>query len=87
MVGVCSYIACMPAITIRHVPEETRRELAKRAANGGRSLQEYLLGELNRLAERPAVDEVIERARRRVAGSTSSVGVDEIIAARDADRR
>ena len=32
----------MTSITIRDVPEETRDELAARAALAGRSLQEYL---------------------------------------------
>jgi len=42
----------MVAITIRDVPAETRNELAARAARGGRSLQEYLRGQLVELAER-----------------------------------
>lgn len=34
----------MVSITIRDVPQETRNELAARAARSGRSLQEYLRG-------------------------------------------
>jgi plasmid stability protein len=35
--------AAMPtSVTIRNVPDETRNELAARAALTGRSLQEYL---------------------------------------------
>jgi len=41
------------SITIRNVPEETRDELAARAARGGQSLQEYLRVQLIALAERP----------------------------------
>lgn len=40
----------MPSITIRNVPNETRDELASRAAAQGQSLQEYLLGKLNSMA-------------------------------------
>lgn len=75
------------AITIRHVPEEWRDELAARAARSGRSLQEYLLGELGALAARPTLDEVIDRARSRVARTGVGLSVEEIIRARDADRR
>jgi plasmid stability protein len=43
----------MASITIRDVPEDTRDELAARAAGSGRSLQEYLRHELIELARRP----------------------------------
>jgi plasmid stability protein len=73
------------AITIRHVPEPVRDELAARAAQAGKSLQEFLLGELSAAVSRPTVDEVIARARKRAEGSR--IGIDDIVAARDADRR
>jgi len=38
-----------PSITIRDVPDAARHELAARAAASGRSLQQYLRGELIRL--------------------------------------
>jgi len=41
------------SITIRDVPEETRDELASRAALTGRSLQEYLRAQLVELARKP----------------------------------
>ena len=72
--------------TIRDVPTETRNELAARAARSGRSLQEYLRLRLIEMAERPDKDEVIERSRRRVAGSGVSVPVDTILDLRDEDR-
>jgi len=37
-------------ITIRNVPEKVRDELAARAALQGKSMQEYLRSELERLA-------------------------------------
>ncbi|MHB1488080.1 MAG: FitA-like ribbon-helix-helix domain-containing protein [Acidimicrobiales bacterium] len=43
----------MVAITIRDVPDETRDQLAARAAATGRSLQEYLRNQLIELARRP----------------------------------
>ncbi|MGH9155532.1 MAG: FitA-like ribbon-helix-helix domain-containing protein [Acidimicrobiales bacterium] len=43
----------MTSVTIGDVPDETRDELAARAAATGRSLQEYLRGKLIELAGRP----------------------------------
>jgi plasmid stability protein len=77
----------MVAITIRDVPDDARDELAARAARNGKSLQEYLRGLLIGAASRPTVDDVIARARARVAATGSQVDADAILAARDADRR
>jgi plasmid stability protein len=84
------YSATMPvAITIRNVPEETRDELAARAAASGRSLQEYLREELIRLAERerpdPAVLVARVRERKRAMGGRLSAA--SILTYRDLDRR
>lgn len=75
------------AITIRDVPDEVRDELAARAARAGKSLQEYLRGMLIEVAARPPVDEVIARARARVAATGVRADAASILAARDADRR
>jgi len=75
------------AITIRNVPDEVRDELAARAARSGRSLQEYLLRELVELVARPSTDEVISRARARARRSGARLDTDQILAARDAERR
>jgi plasmid stability protein len=77
----------MAALTVRNVPDDVRDELAARAARSGRSLQEYLLRQLIEMASQPTVDEVIARARARVAATGTRVGAADIIAARDADRR
>jgi hypothetical protein len=72
-------------ITVRHVPEEVRNELAARAARSGRSLQEYMLGELERLASRPPVSELLDEVRERKRGRHLDRA--QILADRDADRR
>jgi antitoxin FitA len=54
------------AITVRDVPTEVRDELAARAARAGKSLQEYLRGFLVDAVAKPAVEDVIARARARV---------------------
>ena len=77
----------MVALTIRNVPDEVRDELAARAARSGRSLQEYLAAALTEMASRPTVEDVLARARERVSRTSSRVAVDDILDARDADRR
>ena len=75
------------AVTVRNVPEDVRDELAARAARSGRSLQEYLLGQLVDLAGRPTMEEVVARARTRARQMGTVLDVDSILADRDADRR
>ncbi|MXZ96355.1 MAG: hypothetical protein F4Y99_10560 [Acidimicrobiaceae bacterium] len=74
-------------ITIRNVPEEVRDELAARAALKRQSMQEYLREELERLAGLPSIETVLEEARRRVEASGTVVTAEQILEARDADRR
>ena len=74
-------------ITIREVPENVRDELAARAALQGKSMQEYLRAELERLAARPSVDTWLEQVRKRKRASGIRVSSGQILKARDADRR
>ncbi len=55
----------MGLLQIRDVPEENRRALKARAASRGESLNTYLLRLLAREAERPTLEEVLERAAAR----------------------
>lgn len=75
------------SITVRNVPESVHRELTARAARRGRSLQEYLLAELERLTERPSAEDLVARIRARKAATGSHMSAEDILAARDADRR
>lgn len=77
----------MVSITIRDVPQDVRNELAARAARGGRSLQEYLRGELVTMAERPDHAAVMARIRERVDREGVHLSVDAILEAREADAR
>jgi len=74
-------------ITIREVPASVRDELASRAALQGKSMQEFLRAELERLAARPSVESWLEQVRRRKRASQSRVSPKQILAARDSDRR
>lgn len=78
--------ACMPAITIRDVPSETRDQLAERAAASGRSLQQYLRAELIRLAERPDNVAIVTRAQDRVRETVEGLTADQILDLLDAGR-
>jgi plasmid stability protein len=75
------------AITIRDVPDETRDELASRAALSGRSLQEYVRSQLIELARRPDAEVLLARVRDRKQRTGSRLSVESILGHRDADRR
>lgn len=77
----------MVNITIRNVPDESRDVLAGRAAASGRSLQEYLRNLLIEWSERPDRREVVDRMERRTQALATSLSAEDILAARDADRR
>ena len=72
-------------ITIRNVPDEVRDELAARATLRRQSMQEFLRGELERIASRPAIDELLRDIRAAKAGTR--IEPEFILRARDADRR
>jgi hypothetical protein len=74
-------------ITIRDVPEAVRDELAARAAAARQSMQEYLKGELERLAARPSKDAWLARVRDRKAATGTQVKASRILAERDRGRR
>jgi plasmid stability protein len=52
-------------IQLRNVPEELHRKLKARAAATGMSLSDYLLQEIRKTAERPTVEELLDRIHRR----------------------
>jgi hypothetical protein len=74
-------------ITIRDVPEKVRDELAARASLQGRSMQEYLRAELQRLVARPSVDAWLQQVRKRKRAGQTRLSSDQILANRDAGRR
>ena len=81
----CWHNAVMPVqITIRNVPEEVRDELA---AHKRQSMQEFLRGELERIASRPSIDAWLQGVRDRKGASETRVTSDDILRARDEDRK
>ena len=74
-------------ISIRDVPERVRDELAARAALQGKSMQEFLRAELERLASRPSVDAWLQQVRKRKRATQTRVSSKRILDDRNADRR
>ena len=48
-------------IQIRNVPDELHRTLKERAAKANTTLSDYLLSEIERVAEKPTLQELMER--------------------------
>jgi len=57
----CDYAVYMGTIQLRNVPPALHRELKRRAAISGLSLSAYLLQEFEAIAERPTLQEMMER--------------------------
>jgi plasmid stability protein len=59
-------------VQIRNVPDALHRRLEPRAAEAGRTLSDYLLAELERLAARPTRADMLARlhSRKRVTLKT-----------------
>lgn len=58
----------MANVLIRDLPDEVHAALQQQARRSGRSLQQYLAAELRRLAERPSIDDMLDRIERHEGG-------------------
>ncbi|CAN5715027.1 antitoxin [soil metagenome] len=66
MRGACANVASMTKmIQIRNVPDDLHRRLKVRAAGLGMTLSDYLLSEVASAAEKPTLEEMLERLRTR----------------------
>jgi antitoxin FitA len=72
-------------IQIRNVPDDVHRVLRTRAAAAGVSLSDYALSELERVAERPPVADLLARARSRAGGATNDAIVAAVRSGRERD--
>jgi antitoxin FitA len=62
MCGTCKYVENMPKmIQVRNVPDTLHRRLKSKAAREGLSLSEFLLREMEYVAEIPTNEEILER--------------------------
>jgi plasmid stability protein len=71
------------SMTIRDVPDETRDELAARAARAGQSLQEYVRARLTELASRPSPEDLWDRVQHRVRATGTRLPAAEILELRE----
>lgn len=74
----------MPNVLIRDVPPEVHAALQRRAHAAGQSLQQFLLGELDRLSRGESMADVLARISRHRGGR---VGFDAAVRDRDEERR
>lgn len=74
-------------VQIREVSDETYAVLRTRAASDGLSLTQYLRRELDRIADRPTMAELLERADRRRERLGGGVARGALEAALEEDRR
>ncbi len=72
-------------IQIRDVPEDIHRTLRVRAAEAGVSLSDYLLGEIERVASKPPLADVLVRAGARGGGASLESIVGAVRSGRDRD--
>ena len=70
-------------IQLRNVPDSLHRKLKARAALEGSSMSDYLIGEIRRIAERPARDELLARIGGRKVVKPDQSPADAIRAERD----
>lgn len=75
----------MKTIQVRNVPDDVHRTLRTRAASAGISLSDFALEELERVAQRPPVADLLARARSRAGGADSAAIVRAIRSGRDRD--
>ena len=61
----CSFGRMSRMLQVRNVPDDVHAELRRRAQAAGVSLSEYLLRELERIAARPPIEEVLARSASR----------------------
>jgi antitoxin FitA len=56
-------------VQIRNMPDSVHRILKSRAAMAGMSLSDYLLREMKNIAERPTMEELTARLKKREPAS------------------
>ena len=76
--------ACMVNVTIRDLPEDVHACLRARAEAAGKSLQQYLVAELDRLAKTPTMEEMLRRIESHAGGR---VGFQEAVGIIEQERQ
>jgi len=71
-------------IQIRNVPDDVHRDLKIRAARAGMALSDFLLREVEAVARRPDLGELLARMERRAGPSLSESPAEALRAEREA---
>ena len=71
-------------VQIRNMPDEMHRILKARAAKEGKSLSDYILGELRKSVEVPTIQDWLERVRSRTPVNPDISSEEAVRAERDA---
>lgn len=74
----------MASVLVRDLPDEVHRELVRRAAASGQSLQHYLAGQLTQLVETPTLEDVLQRIESRSGGRVGAEAVTDLADERSA---
>lgn len=70
-------------IQIRNVPDDVHRTLKVKAAKDGKTLSDFLLAEIEEVAKRPTLDDMLERLRRLPPVELDEEPADAVRAERD----
>lgn len=73
-------------IQIRNVPDDVHRALKVKAVEAGMSLSDFLRREVTSIAQRPSIDELLERIKRRGSVAVSEDSASAVRAEREARR-
>ena len=73
----------MPNVLIRDLPPKVHKRLQSRAQSRGQSLQQYLVTELTRMAEKLTMDEWLAQVEGR---KKSRIGAKRVLDVLDAER-
>ncbi len=68
-------------LQVRDVPDDVHAELRRRAAAAGMSLSDFTRQELTRLAHRPSLADLFDRAARRNGDSMTFADAREAVSA------
>jgi plasmid stability protein len=71
----------MPNVLVREIPDDVHAALQRRAERRGQSLQQYLAGELKRLAEKPSLEDVLDALETHTGGAVGFAQAAEDLAA------
>ena len=83
MPRTCEDVVVAKMIQIRHVPDRVHSKLKARAADAGMSLSDYLLREVEKIAEVPTMKEMMERLAKLTPVKTKLTSAEMVRFERD----